>query len=189
MLSLLIAAPLLAPVSLEGASAVEVSIAVDATHFSARNHSLHPQVLLFRNVGQERVIARTLPAGGDVEWSFPRQALAGVQLEIVSIDPGGLRNSGTLALDQVFLASADAIWMQHGFEHPVTWLEFGGSFERQDPGPSMLPRALVDASGNALTTYGTESFNAGTHVPEPTPTPKPEDYGPPELEEEPLPPV
>lgn len=189
MLSLLIAAPLLAPLSLETASAVELSIEVGATSFAARNHSDHAQVLLFRNSGQERVIARTLPAGADVEWSFPRQALAGVQLEVISVDPEGLRNSGTLSLDEVFGLAADAVWVQHGFEHLVTSLEFDGTYEVQQPGPTILPRALIDASGTTLTGYGSEAYNAGTHVPEPTPTPKPEDDGPPELEDEPLPPV
>jgi hypothetical protein len=189
MISLLIAATLFAPTGVEEASKVEVSIEISATSFAARNHSDHDQVLLFRNAGQDLVIARTLPAGADVLWSFPRQALQGVQLEVVSIEASGPRNGGLVALDELFSQAADALWVQHGYERPASSLEFDGLFERIEPQGTMLPKALLDAGPRTLSSYGSTEFNSGTHVPEPTPSPKPEDYGPPELEEAPLPPV
>jgi hypothetical protein len=140
------------------------------------------------------VIARTIPPGADLLYTFPRHALAGVEFEVVSVHDAGLANAGLLKLDNVFAAGNDGVWIQRGSQTQVTWFESDGDFEVHMPSATMLPAALLDAGLQTLTDYGAQDPGTGgtvesIHVPVVTPSDKPEEYGPPVLEDEPLPPV
>jgi hypothetical protein len=173
---------------------VEISFVISPTSFDARNYSSANQIVLFRNAGQDLVVARTIPSGVDVLYTFTRQALEGVEVEVVGARGSvTLTNSGVIPLSEIFAAGIDRIWVERVDGVARVWLEDGGVFEVYAPDATMLPDAVVDAGNQSLVDYGSlaaassSSSSSTSHVPGVLPSDRPEDYGPPVLEDEPLP--
>lgn len=169
---------------------IEVSIEVNATEFSARNYGTDQQVLLFRSAEHGPVLARSLPPAAQLSYSFPRHALAGVQLEIITVRDQALVNSGSIPLDAAFGAGAETIWVQSTQDGHRVWFEQRGLFDLHRPDNTFVPPPVLDRGPELMNFRELVPFSATskTHVPVVPPRDKPE-YGPPELEDEPLPPV
>lgn len=172
---------------------VEVSFVITPTSFDARNYSNTNQIVLFRNAGQDLVVARTIPSGADLLYTFARQALEGVEVEVVGAR-SSLSNSGVIPLSEIFASGIDRIWIERTGGISRVWLEDGGNYEVYAPDATMLPKAVVDAGNQTLVDYGSlaaatssSSSSSSSHVPGVLPSDRPEDYGPPVLEDEPLP--
>jgi hypothetical protein len=192
--SLLVAGAMTAAASdTSRASRVEVSIELTSTSLHAQNRSDAEQVLLFRSRQGGRVLARTLPPGAELAYAFPRHALAGVELEVLTLRGSDMANSGVVRLDEVLAAGGETIWIQDASRGSRTWIEAGGEFALYAPYGTLLPPALFGARHLSLDRHESPEpgaqIKASTHVPVVTPSDKPDDYGPPVLEEEPLPPV
>lgn len=184
------AAPTLEPLDLpaltvESTASVEVGIRVTTTQFVARNFTEYPQVFLFNDCQSISTVLFTLPAGCDVRWSFPGQALTGVQIEVVSLRNGAWHDSGTLPLEDVITHGAQALWVQTTDAHSLSWLQVGNDLSLLPAQGDLLPLA-VQACNNpdvANTLY------EPAHVPVITPSDHPTGDLPPKLEDKPLPPV
>jgi len=167
---------------------IEVSVEVSATRLTARNHGSDQQILLFRSSEHGPVIARSLPAAGELVYNYPRHALAGVQLEVVSVHGHNLANSGTVPVGDTFAGGTETLWFQSTPEGLFVWLEQDGSFVPRQPDDTLLPPSLIER-GPELRDFRSNSATSSSHVPVVTPRDKPDEYGPPELEAKPLPPV
>lgn len=173
---------------------VEMSFVISPTSFDARNYSSANQVVLFRNAGQDLVVARTIPVEAEVLYTFPRQALEGVEIEVIGARGSvTLTNSGVIPLSDIFASGIDRIWVERVDGASRVWLEDGGEFVVYAPDATMLPEAVVDAGNQSLVDYGSlaaasaSTSSSSSHVPGVLPSDRPEDYGPPVLGDEPLP--
>lgn len=170
----------------------EVVIDVTATRFVARNHGSIPHVLLFRSSERGPVFAQTLPPAGSVDFAFPRHALAGIELEVLQVPEsprtGGrtFANSGLVRLGDAFAEGTERVFVQSTPEGPFLWLERHDELVPHLPDDTFVPPTTSDREP------GMRDFRNGaasSHVPVVTPREKPDDYGPPELGNKPLPPV
>jgi hypothetical protein len=166
---------------------IEVSVQVATTRITARNHGVDQQILLFRSSERGPVIARSLPPAGELVYDFPRHALFGVEIEIVSVHGHHISNTGAGPVGEAFAGDHGTVWLQRTPDGPFVWLERNGSFTPHRPDSTLLPRSVLER-GPELIDFSTNATN-NAHVPVVTPRDKPDEYGPPELEETPLPPV
>jgi len=140
-----------------------VAIVATPTSFAAHNVSLEPKLLCFRAGDATRV--HILGAGSSIAWSFARQQLLGVTLEIYDLDmrvlAGQLRRHATsptnvVALDLLAQSGADALWFT---QQAAPWVQFG--------------RTLLPGGGAAHLLKSGGDGSAALHVPVPAPSPRP----------------
>lgn len=165
MLHLLCAAALAAAPAIETARApveatldarTTLAVVATPTSFAAHNISDNAKVLCFRSGGATRL--RVLGPGASVQWSFARQQLAGVTLEVYELDGLRFAPQGSVALGALAQSGADALWFTQRAERQ--WVQFGRTLM---PG-SGNGAALLQAGGNG---------SAPLHVPVPAPLPRP----------------
>lgn len=170
----------------DGASAVEVGIHLTETQFSARSFSEVPQVLMFRCAESRVLVLQRLAPGSQVSWTFPRHALNGIELEVVSLENGAWHHTGAMPLSQVLDNGAENLWIQSAGAHSLAWMQIGTRLALFQSEDDLLPSAIQALDGESATNA---SELAPTHVPVITPSDKPTGDAPPKLEERPLPPV
>lgn len=171
---------------------IEVTVEVTATHVTARNHGSDQQIFLFRSSEHGPVFARSLPPAGELAYTFPRHALAGVEIEVVSVHGRHLANSGAVPLGDAFADGVDALWFQSTPDGTFVWLERDGEFVAHQSTDTFVPKPLIQRDPelrNFRDLIAPSNATSNTHVPVVTPRDKPDEYGPPELEDKPLPPV
>jgi hypothetical protein len=173
--------------SADGTIAADVGVHVTPTQLVARNFSSVPQLLAFRDAGSGLRALITLHSGGRLEFSYPREALELVQLEVLCERSGSWSTSGALDLGGTLACGEETFWIQQLHHHSCTWLQVGTQLALVEAGPSLLPRALQREDEGAVD--GFSASCAPTHVPVITPGEKPRGDLPPKLERRPLPPV
>lgn len=170
-----------------GTLAAEVGLYVTPTHLSARNFSEMPQVLALRDAqtGLRALVA--LDPHARLEFSYPREALEFVQLEVLCLGARGWNTSGALDLGAALTSGAQTIWIQHAGQRTFAWLQLGAQLTTVDATDSVLPETLrpVPETGNAALSPAC----APAHVPVITPSDPPSGDAPPKLGQRPLPPV
>jgi len=165
-----------------GESAVEIGAHVTPLLFRASNFSDVNQILVFGAEGVAQPVYVLLAPGQVVGYECTPEALAIVRFEVVSLRPGAWKTSGWNPLALQGGADDQTLWTQPGLTRVHTWLQSGCEVSLLVPGGSLLPEGLLD-EGNT-----SEAVLAPTHVPVITPTGQ---HGnlPPDLEDDPLPPV
>lgn len=165
MLHLLCAAALAAAPAIESARApveqtlearTTLAVVATPTSFAAHNVSDTAKVLCFRSGGAARL--RVLGPGASVQWSFARQQLGGVTLEVYEQQGPAFVSQGEVALAALAQSGADALWFTQRAGHQ--WVQFGRTLLR-GAGDG---EALLQVSGNGT---------APLHVPVPAPLPRP----------------
>ena len=169
------------PEALEG-TRIEVVLQATSNHFAALNTSEDPQVLLFGSADSQPRAVRLEP-GARVLYPFPRGTAEAFQVEVVSLDHEGWRNSGAVALRDVHSAVGGTLWVQGGDDRSVMWIDEGAEgLAHVSPAGQLVPDAWL-ASHPELGDYAT------THVPVPMPDEGKKSKKPPVIEKRKLPPV
>lgn len=165
-----------------GRAHIVVGIQITATQFRARNLSSIPQIFVFKEAAGGEIALCPLSAGGEMLFSFPGDAFANLELEVVSRHHGAWSDTGLVKLGGLNAGAGSLVWIQSSTGRASAWLESQGDF---------VP---LESSGSALPGPVAESMREGeslppTHVPVITPSDHPSGDLPPKLEERPLPPV
>lgn len=138
---------------------IALSIQASPVSFEVRNHGTAPRILRFRlgDAAQVRAVA----PGEVLRYSFQRQRLVGVMLEVHEPVQGALVRRATLDLHALARGSADFAWVPAGL--PGAWLQYGSTLH------------ALDGDG-AFATSGTGATRL--HVPVPQPQPRPPEQRP-----------
>jgi hypothetical protein len=171
----------------DGSLAAQVGLHVTPTHLSARNFSATPQILALSDAqtGQRALVA--LDPHTRVEFSYPREALEFVRLEVLSLGLRGWNTSGALDLGAALTSGAQTIWIQQAGPHTFAWLQLGAQLSTLDANGSVLPESLRPALQSGQDELAPAC--APAHVPVITPSDTPDGDAPPKLGQRPLPPV
>jgi hypothetical protein len=174
--------PLDVPAMTTSGEFLDVGVHVTSTEFRARNYSQYPQVFLFRMSGTTLVTYYTLPAGSLMSFAYAEDALDGVEMEVVSRQGALLLHTGAVSLDAVHELDSQILWIQRTSSNSRTWEQVGDGVSLVEAGGSFLPSALQQClmAGTELPPDPT-----AVHVPVITPGSNP----PPDLDDDPLPPV
>jgi hypothetical protein len=157
---------------------VEVVIQVEQTHLRAWNSSNHAELLFFSMPDGGPAAVVVLAPGSFLDGDFPRGALHGVRLEVVSLGTPPRAGEGTFVLVPGVLRIPTP-------DRSAWWETDSGAY-RASAGPSALPASFRRALGEApvLTSNPTPM-----HVPVITPSDGSGGDDPPVREDKPLPPV
>jgi hypothetical protein len=186
LLSLSLSSNLIGAPTSTSSGVIDVGVHVTSTEFRARNYSAYPQVFLFRVSGTSLVTYSTLPSGCLMSFSYAEHALDGVEMEIVSRQGASILRTGTISLDDVAELESQTMWIQRASSYSRTWEQVGGGLLLMQAGPTMLPSPL-----QLMLSLGVDlpPDPSCVHVPVITPGSNPPGDLPPDLGDEPLPPV
>lgn len=181
------ALPALDPLDMQASAAlgrtpIVAGIQITATQFRARNLSSVPQIFVFKETAGGEIALRLLSAGGEMMFSFPADALADLELEVVSRQHGAWSDTRLLKLGGLNAGAGSVLWIQSNAGRASAWLESHGDFLALDSGESTLPSRVLE-------TASADEPLPPTHVPVITPSDRPNGDLPPRLEDDPLPPV
>jgi len=172
--------------SMSREACVEVGIRLTPTQFRARNYSSGSRILLFKSADSSEIACRPLPAGAELVYSFARDSLDGIDLEIAVRNARGWYGTGALSLAALLAHQADFVWVQNAGARSLVWLQNGTELALLEPRGRILPPPIKQTTDDV---FDDAPIPVPMHVPVITPSDTPKGDSPPKLEQKPLPPV
>jgi len=172
------------------AAGVDAVVQASLTHFAVENVSPARQVLFLGTIGAPHRCVRTLEPGERAVWPWSRRGAQDLAFELVSVQPEGWTNTGALAVRELFGgARLGEVWIASGEAGAAGFALEDEGLVPLAPVGGFVPPGMIRAGGARMRDYTSGGSLPLIHVPVILPHEVVPTDTPPEIDEEPLPPV